>query len=103
MLLARLAYLFGRHLNQVCPARAQIQPLIANRAMNMNLDRVRKRPAAPAILIGFKSPDAVHKSGELIGARTNPLLSSGTADGIGESDAIVVAGEQAWQVGHRRV
>jgi len=50
-LVAGLAQLLGWNLNQIGAAHAQVEPLIANGAAHMNLDRIDKGPPLPAALV----------------------------------------------------
>ncbi len=51
-LLLRLTNYLGWNLDDVGAANTQIEPLVVDRTMRANLDRVDKRPALPAGFVG---------------------------------------------------
>ena len=70
-LLLRLPQLLGRDLDKIGAAHAQVEPLVADGAVNVNLHRVGKRPPLPAIVVGRQRHHAVVEPGELERSRAD--------------------------------
>ncbi len=102
MALLGLPELLGRNFDDVGAAGAEVEPLVADGAVDANLDHVGERTALPAVFVGGESEDVVCETRRLkCAGAEQALIAAGIR--VGKSDEVGVAGEQRGQHRHRRI